>query len=160
MKPLMLAAALAAAATLSACGTAASTGATTTPAARPAAAVTHQAAPLTCKQRSDAWKKASHPRLTRFKRALTPFTAGTVTSRQAHRLTRAARAALDAPPPGCADPKGYYQQALAQIETAASAAEGGGALSELGALTPLESANTDLELLGAELHRTIGSGKL
>jgi hypothetical protein len=67
---------------------------------------------------------------------------------------------LAAPLPACADPKGYYTQALANLATAGQTASGGGALSELGALTPMENALTALNELKAELEQAIGSGKL
>lgn len=143
---------------LTACGSSA-------PAAPPAA--THSAAAAaaapapTCKQQSDAWKTANATTLASFKAALVPFTGrGAVTAAQATALSTAAQAAGNAPPPSCADPKGYYQQAMAQLVTAGTAASGGGALSELGALTPMENAESDITLLDGELLKTIGASKL
>jgi hypothetical protein len=89
-----------------------------------------------------------------------PFEAGSVTSAQAARLSASAQAAEDVPPPACADPKGLYGEALAQLVTAGSAASGGGSLAELGAVTPLVNALTDLSELQSELLRTLGSGKI
>jgi hypothetical protein len=140
------------AATLAACGHTAPAAA---PVATPAASAT-----LTCKQQADAWKTTNASALKAFQAALTPFATGTVTSAQAAALAATAQAAENMPPPACADPKGYYGQALAQLVTAGDAAGGGGALSELGALTPMESALADLSQLEAELTRTIGSGQV
>jgi hypothetical protein len=157
MKLLTLAAAAAAALALTACGQAAASA----PAPTTAAAAARPApAPQTCKQKADAWKAANAQALASFKAALAPFSSGTVTSAQAHALSATAQAAEDVPPPACADPKGYYGQALAQLVTAGSAAEGGGVLSELGALTPMENAEADISQLDAELTGTIGESKL
>jgi hypothetical protein len=150
MKPLTLAAAILAALSLAACG---GQSAPVAPAAATAPAAT-------CKQQSDAWRTANKSVLNRFKASVRPFAGGTVTSAQAHALSAGAQAAENAPPPACADPKGLYGQALAQLVTAGSAAGGGGSLSELGALAPMETAETDLSQLTAELYQTIGSGKL
>jgi hypothetical protein len=66
----------------------------------------------------------------------------------------------DAPLPTCADPHGYYTQVMANLATAGLAASGGGTLSELGALTPMENAATALTELQSEMLQTVGSGKL
>jgi hypothetical protein len=156
MRPLTLAAAIAAVIALAGCGQSAAA-----PAAAPASpAATHAAVPLTCKQKSDQWKHANHGELRRFKAAVSAFSSGTVTSAQAHALSVTAQLTEDNPPPACADPKGYFGRALAELVTAGSATGGGGALSELGALTPMENAETSLSQLSAELHRTIHSSKL
>ncbi len=91
--------------------------------------------------------------LRRFKKAIIPFGTGAVTSAQARALSADAQAAEDVPPPACADPKAYYTQALAELVTAGDAASRGGALSELGAVTPMENALTALSELTAELHQ-------
>lgn len=130
------------------------------PAVTPRPAATAAATPLTCSQQSAAWKAANLATLKRFADAITPFSAGTVTSAQAARLTATAKAAADVPPPPCADPKGYYAAAMASLETAGDAASGGGVLDELGAMTPMENALTALNELETELRQTIGSGKL
>lgn len=144
--------------TLAACGQAAPSS--TTPPATRAPTTAAAAAPLTCKQKSDQWRQANLRTLRRFKAAVAPFATGTVTSAQARRLSAAAQAAENVPPPACADPKGYYGQAMANLVTAGDAAAGGGALSELGALGPMENADTALNELGAELRQTIGSSRL
>ena len=156
MRPVKLLAAIAAVIALAGCGqsVAAPVAAPTSP------AVTHAAVPLTCKQKSDQWKHANHGELHRFKTAVSAFSSGTVTSAEAHALSKTAQIAENNPPPACADPKGYFGRALAELVTAGSAAGGGGALSELGALTPMENAETSLSQLSAELHRTIHSSKL
>jgi hypothetical protein len=64
------------------------------------------------------------------------------------------------PLPSCADPKGYYAQAMANLSTAGAAASGGGALAELGAMAPMENALTSMTELSAEMRQTIGSGKI
>jgi len=159
MKPRTLAAAIAVALSLAACGHAtAPPSAAATP--TPAVAATHADVPLTCKQQADRWKHRNIAVLRRFKAALGPFTTGTVTSAQAHTLARTAQAAEDVPPPACADPKGYYGRALAELVTAGTAAGGGGSLAELGALVPMENALTALSQLSTELLRTIGGSKL
>lgn len=160
MKSLLLAAVAAAVVTLAACGGQSSTA---PPAASPSpspAATTATATALTCKQQGARWKAQHRPVIRRFKRSLTPFQAGSVTSAQANALTSASQAMLVASLPACADPKGYYTQALANLATAGQAASGGGALSELGAMTPMENALTALNELSAELKQTIGSGKI
>jgi hypothetical protein len=161
MRSLTLAAIVAVLA-LAACG---GHAAAAPPAASPSAspspsATTATAAALTCKQQGAQWKAQHRPVIRRFKRSLTPFQSGSVTSAQANALTSASQAMLAAPLPACADPKGYYTQALANLATAGQAASGGGALSELGALTPMENALTALNELSAELKQTIGSGKI
>lgn len=156
MKPLTLAAAAAAALALTACGQAAAPA----PAPSTAAAAARPAPSPSCAQQSATWKTTNAAPIASFKAALGPFTSGTVTSGQARALSAAAQAIENTPPPACADPKGYYGQALAQLVTAGSAASGGGALSELGALAPFENASTDLSQLSAELTQTIGSPKL
>jgi hypothetical protein len=66
----------------------------------------------------------------------------------------------DAPLPTCADPYGYYTQVTVNLATAGLAASGGGTLSELGALNPLENAATASTELQSERLQTVGSGKL
>jgi hypothetical protein len=117
------------------------------------AAATSPAPALTCKQQSDQWKIRNMAVLRRFKKAIIPFGTGAVTSAQARALSADAQAAEDVPPPACADPKAYYTQALAELVTAGDAASRGGALSELGAVTPMENALTALSELTAELHQ-------
>jgi hypothetical protein len=161
MKLLMLAAVAASVLTLAACGGQSSAAPpaaspSTSSSATPAATV----AALTCKQQGVRWKAEHRVVIRRFKRSLTPFESGSVTSAQAEALTKASQAMLAAPLPACADPKGYYTQALANLATAGQTASGGGALSELGALTPMENALTALNELKAELEQAIGSGKL
>jgi hypothetical protein len=154
--------AVAAALAISACGasapaarTAATHGATVTPTTAPSPTPT-----LTCKQQGDQWKTDHAALIRRFERALTPFSNGTVTSAQARDLARTAQEMTDTPLPACADPKGYYTQAMANLSTAGTAAEGGGMLSELGAITPLENADTAIHELEAEMMETMGSSKL
>lgn len=156
MKPLTLAAAAAALLALAACGQAAAPAA---PAASPTAAAAAAPSP-SCAQQAAAWKTANAAPVARFKAALVPFTTGTVTSAQAQALSATAQAIEATPPPGCADPKGYYGQALAQLVTAGDAASGGGGLAELGALAPFQNADADLSQLSAELTQTIGSPKI
>jgi hypothetical protein len=160
MKSLTLAAVAAAVLALAACGAHTSAA---PPAASPSpspAGTTATAAALTCKQQGAAWK-ADHPVvIRRFKRSLTPFQSGSVTSAQARALTTAAQAMLGAPLPACADPKGYYAQVMANLATAGQAASGGGLLSEVGALTPMENALTAINELSAEMVQTIGSSKI
>ena len=143
---------------LAACGQSAAAPSAMT--GSPAADATHAAAPLTCKQQSDRWKARNKVILRKFKNAVVPFSKGTVTSAEAHALSADAQAAEDVPPPACADPKGYYTQALADMVTAGDAASGGGMLSEVGAMTPMENALTALSELTAELHQTIKSGTI
>jgi hypothetical protein len=159
MKSLTVVAAAVAVLGLAACGGPTSTGSpAASPSPSPTAATT--AAALTCKQEGAQWKAENRRTIREFKHALVPFQNGTVTGAQAHALTAAAQAMLAAPLPGCADPKGYYSQAIANLATAGQAASGGGMLSELGALTPMENALTALNELSAELNQTIGSSKI
>lgn len=160
MKSLTLAAVAAAVLALAACGGHTSAA---PPAASPSpspAATTATAVALTCKQQGAQWKAGHGAVIRRFERSLTPFQSGSVTSAQAHALTTAAQAMLSAPLPACADPKGYYAQAMANLATAGQAASGGGLLSEVGALTPMENALTALNELSAEMVQTIGSSKI
>jgi hypothetical protein len=161
MKSFAVAAAVAAVLALAGCGAhaaaappAPSATATATPSPSPTVAA------LTCKQQGAQWKAANQARIRRFKRALVPFESGTVTTVQAHALSSTAQAMTNNPLPVCADPKGYYTQAMANLATAGAAASGGGALSELGALGPMENALTSLTELSAEMKQTIGTGKL
>lgn len=124
------------------------------------AATTATAVALTCKQQGARWKADHRRTISEFKAALVPFQNGSVTSAQAQALTEASQAMLAAALPACADPKGYYAQAMANLATAGQAASGGGTLSELGALTPMENALTSLNELSAELKQTIGSSKI
>lgn len=160
MKSLTLAAVAAAVLSLAACGGYASA---TPPAAslspRPAA-TTATAAALTCKQQGAQWKAEHRRTIGKFKDALVPFQSGSVTSAQAHALTAASQAMLAVPLPACADPKGYYTQVMANLATAGQAASGGGMLSEVGALTPMENALTALNELSAEIRQTIGTSKI
>jgi hypothetical protein len=137
---------------VAASGGAAPPPAVTAPAAAPA--------PLTCEQQAAQWEHANAAVIRRFRAALVPFGGGAVTSAQARALATSAQAAEDVPPPACADPAGYYGQVMANLVTAGTAASGGGALSELGALQPMENASTALSELSAELERTTGSGTL
>ena len=130
------------------------------PAASPSATPAATAATLTCKQQGAQWKATNKATTAAFKAALIPFTKGVVTSAQAKALSSSAQAMIAVPLPSCADPKGYYTTALANLSTAGQAAEGGGALAELGALAPLENALTALTELSAEMKQTIGSGKI
>ncbi len=66
---------------------------------------------------------------------------------------------VNAPVPACADPKGYYGQTMSNLVIAGTAASRGEALSELGALTPMENASTLLTELAVELKQAIGSRK-
>jgi hypothetical protein len=115
---------------------------------------------LTCKQQGARWKADNRRTIREFEAALVPFQSGSVTSAQAQALTKASQAMLAAALPACADPKGYYTQAMANLATAGQAASNGGTLSELGALTPMENALTSLNELSAELKQTIGSSKI
>jgi len=160
VKSLTLAAVAAAVLALAACGSHASA---TPPAASPSArpvATTAAAIALTCKQQGAQWKAEHRRTILNFKDALVPFESESVTSAQANALTAASQAMLAAPLPACADPKGYYAQAMANLATAGQAASGGGTLSELGALTPMENALTALNEMSAELMQTIGTSKL
>jgi hypothetical protein len=145
---------------LAGCGTAHALPPGQPPATRAAVSPSATAVALTCKQQGTQWKAANKSAIREFKDTLTPFTKGTVSSAQAKALSSAARAMLDAPLPACADPKGYYGQAMANLVTAGAAASGGGALSELGALAPMENASTLLTELSAELRQTTGSAKI
>jgi hypothetical protein len=127
---------------------AASVGATVTPSPSPSP---------TCKQQADAWKKTNAGLIRRFEHALTPFSARTVTT---NRLASTAKAMEVAAVPVCTDPHGYYVQAMANLETAGESASGGGALAELGAMTPLENALTALNEFQAELEANAGLHKL
>lgn len=144
---------------LAGCGTqAASTSSPATTTTTTTAAAT---AAQTCKQQAAQWKTSNAAHIASFKAALTPFsTGGTVTSAQAKALSSSAQALQDSPIPACSDPKGYYSTAMANLVTAGAAASGGGALSELGALAPMENASTALTELSGELTQTIGSSKL
>jgi len=124
------------------------------------AATTAPAVALTCKQQGARWKADSRRTIGEFEAALVPFQSGSVTSAQAQALTEASQAMLAAALPACADPKGYYAQAMANLATAGQAASSGGTLSELGALTPMENALTALNELSAELNHTIESSKI
>jgi hypothetical protein len=115
---------------------------------------------LTCKQQSDTWKASHKSLFARFQRALKPYSADSVTSSDADALTRVSKDLAAVPPPSCADPKGYWATIFANLETAGQASSGGGMLSELGAMTPLENALTSINEMSAELERTIGSSKL
>jgi hypothetical protein len=160
VKSFTLAAVVAAVLALAACGGHASA---TPPAASPSlrpAATTATAAALSCKQQGAQWKAEHRRTIRKFKDALVPFQSGSVTSAQAQALTAASQAMLAAPLPACADPKGYYSQALANLATAGQAASGSGMLSEVGALTPMENALTALNELSAEIKQTIGSSKI
>jgi hypothetical protein len=158
MKSLTLAAVAVAVLALAACGGHASAlPPAASPSASPAATT---AAALPCKQQGTRWKAEHHRTIREFNAALVPFQSGSVTSAQAQALTEASQAMLAAALPACADPKGYYTQAMANLATAGQAASGGGTLSELGALTPMENALTALNELSAELKQTIGSSKL
>lgn len=123
-------------------------------------ALSAPAVALTCKQQGARWKADNRRTIREFNAALVPFQSGSVTSAQAQALTEASQAMLAAALPACADPKGYYTQAMANLATAGQAASGGGALSEMGALTPMENALTALNELSAELKHTIGSNKI
>jgi hypothetical protein len=112
------------------------------------------------KQQGAQWKTEHRRTIRTFKDALVPFQSGSVTSAQAHALTAASQAMLVAPLPACADPKGYYTQVMANLATTGQAASGGGTLSEVGALAPMEDALTALNELRAEMKQTIGSGKI
>ena len=159
MKSFTLAAVVAALLALAACGDHASaTPTAASPSPRPAA--TTATAALTCKQQGTQWKAEHRRTIRKFKDALVPFQSGSVTSAQAQALTAASQAMLASPLPECADPKGYYTQAMANLVTAGTAASGGGGLSELGALGPMENALTSLTELSAEMRQTVGSGKL
>lgn len=159
MKSLTVAAVAAVVLALAACGGHASA---TPPAASlsPRPAASSATAALTCKQQGAQWKAEHRRTIRKFEDALVPFQGGSVTSAQAHALTAAAQAMLAAPLPACADPKGYYTQVMANLATAGQAASGGGMLSELGALTPMENALTALNELSAEITQTIGSSKI
>jgi len=159
MKSLTLAAVVAARLALAACGGHASA---TPPAASPSLhpAATATAVALTCKQQGAQWKAEHRRTIRKFEHVLVPFQSGSVTSAQADALTVASQAMLAAPLPACADPKGYYMQVMANMATAGQAASGGGTLSELGALTPMENALTASNELGAEMEQTIGSSKI
>jgi hypothetical protein len=130
------------------------------PSPRPAATTATTAVALTCKQQGAQWKAEHRRTIRKFKDALVPFQSGSVTSAQAHALTAASQAMLAAQLPACADPKGYYTQVMANLATAGQAASGGGMLSEVGALTPMENALTALNELSAEIKQTIGSSKI
>lgn len=160
MKSITPAAVAAAVLGLAACGSHASSAPPAASAsAHPAATVT-AASDLSCKQQGARWKAEHRGTIREFKDALVPFQSGTVTSAQAHALTTASQAMLMAPLPACADPKGYYAQVMASLATAGQAASGGGLLSELGAMTPMENALTALNELSAEIEQTIGSSKI
>jgi hypothetical protein len=143
---------------LAACGGHASVTSSAAPSAPRLATTT--TAPLTCKQQGAQWKTEHRRTIRTFKDALVPFQSGSVTSAQAHALTAASQAMLVAPLPACADPKGYYTQVMANLATTGQAASGGGTLSEVGALAPMEDALTALNELRAEMKQTIGSGKI
>lgn len=159
MKSLTLAASAAAVLALAACGHASAPPPAASPSQRPAA-TTATAAALTCTQQGARWKAAHDRTIRRFKDALVPFQSGSVTSAQAQALTAASQAMLAAALPACADPKGYYTQAMANLATAGQAASGGGTLSEVGALTPMENALTALNEMSAELRQTIDTSKI
>jgi hypothetical protein len=124
------------------------------------AATAATAVALTCKQQGARWKADNRRTIREFEATLVPFQGGSVTGAQAQMLTEASQAMLAAALPACADPKGYYPQAMANLATASQAASGGGTLSELGALTPMENALTALNELSAKLKQTIGSSKI
>ena len=149
-----------AAAAITGCSSAPAAITPATPQATASASHGPSAAPLSCKQQGDAWKKDHGGLISRFQKTLTPFSSGTVTSAQARALATTAREMADAALPACADPKGYYTQAMAALTTAGEAASGGGALDELGAIAPLENALTALNELQAEMVQTIGSSRL
>jgi hypothetical protein len=113
-----------------------------------------------CKVRMSAWIKATANVQAADKRALAPFSSPSamVTNAEGAELATASQAAENAPPPRCADPKGYYGAALAELTTAGSSASSGGGI--LAAVTPMENAETDLSMLDAELVSTVGSSKL
>ena len=114
-------------------------------------------APLTCKQQFDAWEKAIVPTQTRFNTAMDAFSPTTaLTSAQAHALESASQAEEDSPLPVCADPKGYWQRSMAQFVAVGTVASPGGALAEGATLPLIHKAETDLNLLNAELLKTIG----
>ena len=162
MRPTMMAAAVAVLA-LAGCGTAAHSAAAGPPpqaAASPSPQVAAATPAATCKQQAAQWKAANKATIRKFKNSLTPFASGTVTSAQARALSSAAQAMVAAPLPQCADPKGYYGQAMANLVTAGTAASGGGLLSEVGALGPMENAETLLTELSAELRQSTGLSKL
>ena len=76
------------------------------------------------------------------------------------RAGAAAHALAALPPPGCADPKGYYGKMLARIKASgdnARSASGLGGI--LLALAPLKSVPGIEKKLGRELDRTIGKGR-
>ena len=158
--------ALPAAVALTACGgsapaaeSAAALPSTAAPATAPpsTAAPAAAPAPLTCRQQFDAWKKAIVPAQTRFNTAIDAFSAtSAITSAQAHALESASQAEEDSPLPVCADPKGYWQQSMAQFVAVGTVASPGGAVAEGATLPLIHKAETDLNLLSAELLKTIG----
>jgi hypothetical protein len=157
-----LAAAAITAAVLAGCSAASTPAGTSasSPAATASASPSATVVALTCKQQSDQWKATNKKVLTRMEHAVAPYASGSVTSAQAHQLSADAQAAENVPPPACVDPKGLFGQALAELVTTGAASGGGGSVSELGAMAPLEGALTDLSQLESELLQTIGSKKL
>jgi hypothetical protein len=156
----LLPAAAVAAVAVGGCGASPAPSAGQPAAATVSAPAASPSASPTCKQQADAWKAANAGLIKRFERALTPFSSGSVTSTQAHKLAATAKAMDAAAVPACTDPRGYYTQAMANLETAGQAAEGGGALAELGAMTPMENALTALNEFQAELEHNAGLHKL
>jgi hypothetical protein len=107
-----------------------------------------------CEQQGKQWAKDNQKLLKQFGDSVQNFTSGSTTKAEAHKLISVAQQAQNAPLPSCADPKGYWTKAMAQVVKAGNKAGNGGIAGEAAALGPLQIALSDINKLKTELRKT------